>query len=105
MFALDFQALNDSGVSGTGMVVVSSPTETSRTVRVVIDAEGLQDLSGIAGAVHVAHIHGQFAGNASKPILEQGDGPFFDAAKQELQGDWNTIAGNVFTNCATIQRK
>ncbi|TWU58392.1 CHRD domain-containing protein [Rubripirellula reticaptiva] len=79
-FALTFVPLNDSGVSGVGNVTVSSPTETTRTVRVVIDAEGLQDLTGIPGAVHVAHIHGQFAGNATRPVLEQGDGPFFDGA-------------------------
>ncbi|QDT11229.1 beta strand repeat-containing protein [Stieleria marina] len=76
-FSLDFIPLNGSSVTGTGSVTVSSPTATTRTIRVVIDAEGLQDVSAFGG-LHVAHIHGQFAGNATRPVLEQGDGPFFD---------------------------
>ncbi|WP_461506297.1 choice-of-anchor Q domain-containing protein [Rhodopirellula baltica] len=86
IFSMTFESLNGSGVSGTGMVIVQSPSETTRTVRVVIDAEGLQDLSGIPGAIHVAHIHGQFAGNANLPILNQGDGPFFDGAGGAANG-------------------
>uniref|UniRef100_UPI0036F37329 choice-of-anchor Q domain-containing protein n=1 Tax=Rhodopirellula bahusiensis TaxID=2014065 RepID=UPI0036F37329 len=86
MFSMTFESLNGSGVSGTGMVIVQSPSESTRTVRVVIDAEGLQDLSGIPGAIHVAHIHGQFAGNATLPILSQGDGPFFDGAGGTANG-------------------
>ncbi|QDT04721.1 putative outer membrane protein PmpB precursor [Rubripirellula lacrimiformis] len=78
LYSLNFTPLNTSGVSGTGNVTVSSPTATTRTIRVVIHATGLEDLSGIPGAIHVAHIHGQFAGNADRPILEQGDGVFFD---------------------------
>tara|TARA_R110002049_G_scaffold4601_5_gene32561 strand:+ start:774565 stop:780117 length:5553 start_codon:yes stop_codon:yes gene_type:complete len=85
-FELDFIALNDSGVSGSGTVTVSSPTTTTREVRVVIDAEGLEDLSGIPGAIHVAHIHGQFAGNAVRPLLQQGDGPFFQGAGGTANG-------------------
>ncbi|WP_231612458.1 beta strand repeat-containing protein [Novipirellula galeiformis] len=79
VFGLTFTELNGSGVTGTGSVTVTSPTATTRTVRVVIDAEGLEDVSAFGG-IHAAHIHGQFAGNAARPILEQGDGPFFDGA-------------------------
>ena len=49
------------------------------SLRVKVDVTGLQDLTG-TGGVHVAHIHGQFLGNASRPLFDQGNGPFFEGA-------------------------
>ncbi|MGF1514448.1 MAG: DUF4394 domain-containing protein [Elainellaceae cyanobacterium] len=68
-----------STASGSATLTLEAPTATTRTLRVQIDASGLEDLTGIGG-IHVAHIHGQFEGNASRPFLQQGDGPFFDGA-------------------------
>ncbi|MEZ6089593.1 MAG: hypothetical protein R3C05_16500 [Pirellulaceae bacterium] len=91
-FSFTFTALNDSGVTGTGSIIVSSPTADTRSVRVIIDAEGLEDLTSFGG-IHVAHIHGQFAGNASRPLLQQGDGPFFE-------GDGGTPVDSVLPSVA-----
>ena len=80
MFTADLSTLNanfGSTASGSATLTLDEPSETTRTLRVQIAATGLEDLSSFGG-VHVAHIHGQFAGNASKPLLEQGDGAFFD---------------------------
>jgi|GEM_PF-100356 len=78
-FTVDLKTLNGdfgSNASGSATLTLDAPEENLRTVRVEIDADGLQDLSGIGG-IHVAHIHGQFLGNASSPLLEQGNGSFF----------------------------
>ena len=78
-FTVDLETLNgdfSSTASGSAEITVNAPSENIRTVRVEIDAEGLEDLSEIGG-VHVAHIHGQFLGNADSPLLEQGNGDFF----------------------------
>ncbi|MEL7008144.1 MAG: DUF4394 domain-containing protein [Cyanobacteria bacterium J06588_4] len=78
-FKVDLVALNSSfgsDASGEGTVTIDAPSPDLRTVRVQLDASGLEDLSGIGG-IHVAHIHGQFAGNAENPLLEQGNGSFF----------------------------
>lgn len=66
-----------STAMGTAALTLGAPNATTRTLRVQIDADGLEDLTGFNG-IHVAHIHGQFAGNADRPLLEQGDGAFFE---------------------------
>ena len=88
LFTAPLSTLNaafGSTASGTARLTLDtsgivSPTEGIATIRVQISATGLQDLSGVPGGVHVAHIHGQFEGNAARPLAEQGDGPFFDGA-------------------------
>ena len=80
-FNVDLTTLNssdtfDSTASGSATITLDAPSEDIRTVRVQVDASGLEDLTDIGG-VHVAHIHGQFAGNAERPLLEQGNGEFF----------------------------
>ena len=80
-FSADLKTLNadfGSDASGSATITVDAPEKDTRTVRVQIDADGLENLTDIGG-VHVAHIHGQFSGNADDPLLEQGDGEFFDA--------------------------
>ena len=84
-FKVDLATLNSSfgsNASGSATLTLDAPSENIRTLRVQIDAQGLEDLSGIGG-VHVAHIHGQFLGNAENPLLEQGDGSFFDGTGGE----------------------
>ena len=79
-FSVDLETLNSdfgSDAFGFATLTLDAPEENIRTVRVEIDADGLEDLSDIGG-IHVAHIHGQFLGNANNPLLEQGDGTFFD---------------------------
>lgn len=66
-----------STASGEATVTLDAPSDDIRTIRVQIDADGLEDVSGFGG-IHVAHIHGQFVGNASRPFLEQGNGDFFE---------------------------
>ncbi len=91
-FTADLQTLNaayGSTATGTATLTMDTSGVTTdaagvrsgiATIRVQINATGLQDLTGVPGGVHVAHIHGQFAGNASRPLAQQGDGPFFDGA-------------------------
>ena len=62
--------LNNDDVAADGMSGTAS-------LRVQINAAGLPDLTGIDGATHVAHIHGQFAANAGLPPVQQVNGPFF----------------------------
>ncbi|WP_229641999.1 DUF4394 domain-containing protein [Waterburya agarophytonicola] len=86
-FTVDLSALNSnepfgSDASGEVTLTLDAPSEDIRTLRVQIDAEGLEDVSGFGG-IHVAHIHGQFLGNAANPLLEQGDGSFFDGTGGE----------------------
>ncbi len=84
-FTVDLQTLNaayGSTAKGSATITldtsgVTGPDTGVATIRVEINADGLQDLSTTTGGIHVAHIHGQFAGNASKPLAEQGDGSFF----------------------------
>ena len=81
MFTADLKTLNaafGSTASGSATLTLDEPSANLRTLRVQIDASGLQDLTDIPGALHVGHIHGQFVGNAARPLAEQGDGPFFD---------------------------
>ncbi|MCA9209915.1 MAG: hypothetical protein KDA55_16260, partial [Planctomycetales bacterium] len=85
-FTVDLSTLNaafGSNATGTATITLDTsgmtgPNSGTATIRVEMNVTGLQDLSGISGAVHVAHIHGQFAGNANQPLAAQGDGPFFD---------------------------
>ena len=85
-FVVDLQTLNaayGSTASGGGVVTVDRSGQVGGTegevfVRVRLRADGLEDLTGVEGGIHVAHIHGQFEGNAERPLAEQGDGPFFD---------------------------
>ena len=79
-FNTDLKTLNadfGSDASGSATLTLNAPEENIRTLRVQIDADGLEDLTDVGG-IHVAHIHGQFEGNADNPLLEQGDGAFFD---------------------------
>ncbi len=81
-FTVDLAALNTaepfgSDASGEATLTLDAPSEDIRTLQVQIDVDGLEDVSGFGG-IHVAHIHGQFLGNAENPFLEQGDGSFFD---------------------------
>ena len=79
-FTADIATLNSSfgsRASGEAIITLEAPSPDVRAVRVQVDAEGLEDLSGIGG-IHVAHIHGQFLGNAENPLLEQGNGSFFN---------------------------
>ena len=79
-FTTDLKTLNanfGSNASGSATLTLDAPSQNIRTLNVQIEADGLEDLSGIGG-IHVAHIHGQFLGNAARPLLEQGDGAFFD---------------------------
>ncbi len=80
MYKADLNTLNadfGSTASGSATLTLDEISDTMRSLRVQIKATGLEDVSKIGG-VHVAHIHGQFAGNASKPLLEQGNGSFFE---------------------------
>ncbi|WP_319421649.1 DUF4394 domain-containing protein [Pleurocapsa sp. FMAR1] len=84
-YKVDLSTLNSSfgsDASGEAKLTLDAPTKDTRTLRVQVDASDLEDLSDIGG-VHVAHIHGQFVGNADKPLLEQGDGSFFDGTGGE----------------------
>ena len=79
-FEVDFQPLNaayGSNAEGEARLTLDTTDPMMPTLRVRIDATGLQDLTGIPGAVHLAHIHGQFEGNADDPLPEQLVGPFF----------------------------
>ena len=79
-FTTNLQTLNSafgSMASGKADLTLEAPSENIRTLKVEIDADGLEDVFAFGG-VHVAHIHGQFEDNASRPLLEQGDGEFFD---------------------------
>ncbi|GAB5442208.1 MAG: hypothetical protein Fues2KO_25570 [Fuerstiella sp.] len=98
-FTMDITPLNGSGVTGTGTVTVTQPTATTRAIRVQINATGMEDLSAFGG-FHVAHIHGQFAGNRTRPLLEQGDGPFFDGEGGAANGfpPVNSILPSVAEN-------
>ncbi|MGB7326256.1 MAG: CHRD domain-containing protein, partial [Rubripirellula sp.] len=98
-FSLDITELNGSGVTGTGSVTLTQPTSTTREVRVVINATGMEDLTSFGG-FHVAHIHGQFAGNRTAPLLGQGDGAFFDGAGGAANGQppVNSILPSVAAN-------
>ena len=81
MFTADLDTLNadfGSTASGSATLTLDEPSEDIRTLRVQIQATGLQNLSDIPGAIHVGHIHGQFVGNADRPLAQQGDGSFFD---------------------------
>lgn len=75
---LNADAPFDSSASGTATLTLDAPTVNTRSLRVQIDVDGLEDLNSIGG-IHVAHVHGQFEGNATRPLLEQGDGTFFDS--------------------------
>ena len=104
-FTVDLETLNSdfgSTASGVANITLDAPSENIRTVRVQVDADGLEDLSGIGG-IHVAHIHGQFLDNADNPLLEQGNGSFFmgtggtaaDSILPTLDGD---VDGDGFLN-------
>ncbi len=100
-FTVDLQTLNaayGSTASGTATITldtsgVTGPNSGTASIRVQIDADGLQDLSAVTGGVHVAHIHGQFAGNASRPLAEQGSGPFFS-------GEGGVAVGSITPSAA-----
>lgn len=82
-FRVDFEALNaayGSTADGEATLTLDTTDEMLAKLRVQIDVTGLQDLTGIPGAIHVGHIHGQFAGNQDRSLAEQADGPFFEGA-------------------------
>ncbi|HEV7299857.1 MAG TPA: DUF4114 domain-containing protein [Tepidisphaeraceae bacterium] len=79
-FEVDFQPLNaayGSNAEGEARLTLDTTDPMKPTLRVRIDATGLQDLTAIPGAVHLAHIHGQFEGNAAEALPQQLVGPFF----------------------------
>ena len=83
IFTVDLDTLNadfGSNADGIAVLTLTAPDEFSRSLRVQIDANGLEDLTDIPGAIHVAHIHGQFFSNLLPGVtpLDQRDGPFFD---------------------------
>ena len=94
VFSADLQTLNaafGSTARGSARIVVdrsevTSPTSGTASIRVVMTGSGLQDLTDVPGGIHVAHIHGQFDGNAERPLADQGDGPFFDGEGGEANG-------------------
>lgn len=57
--------------------IASDRMSGTATVHVQLNASGLEDLSNISGAIHVGHIHGQFASNAGLPPAQQRNGAFF----------------------------
>jgi len=77
LISLNAAAPFNSMAMGDALLTLDAPTATTRTLRVQLQADGLEDLTEIGG-IHVAHIHGQFAGNRDRPLLDQGDGSFFD---------------------------
>lgn len=82
-FRSDIGTLNaafGSQASGSATLLQTFDDETNQaSINVKINVTGLQDLTDIGG-VHVAHIHGQFAGNATRPLFDQGNGPFFEGS-------------------------
>jgi len=66
-----------STATGTARLTHNDDNPTMPTLRVRINATGLQDFSAVPRAVHLAHIHGQFEGNAAEPLPQQLTGPFF----------------------------
>ena len=74
LFTADLGTLNEgfdnNQASGTATLflddddVAADGRSGTATLRVQIRADGLPDVSGIPGATHGAHIHGQFAENA-----------------------------------------
>lgn len=92
LFTLNGAEPFDSTAMGDAILTLDAPTATTRTLRVQLDATDLEDLTAIGG-IHVAHIHGQFAGNGDRPLLEQGDGSFFD-------GTGGTAANSVLPTLA-----
>lgn len=79
LLTLNGAAPFDSMAMGTALLTLDAPDANTRTLQVQIDADGLEDLTDIDG-IHVAHIHGQFAGNRDRPLLDQGNGDFFTGA-------------------------
>ncbi|NEP16452.1 MAG: hypothetical protein F6J97_06045 [Leptolyngbya sp. SIO4C1] len=80
MYTADLDTLNadfGSTASGFATLTLDQPSEFIRTIRVQMTVTGLEDTTSFGG-VHVAHIHGQFAGNATRPLFDQGNGPFFE---------------------------
>lgn len=80
LFRVDFRPFNadfGSTATGTALLTLNTDDPMQPTLRVEINATGLEDLSAIPGAVHLAHIHGQFRENRGQPLPEQLDGEFF----------------------------
>ena len=107
-FKVDLAALNssepfNSDANGKATLTLDAPSPDIRTLQVQVDVDGLEDLSDIGG-IHVAHIHGQFLENADRPLLEQGDGSFFDGTGGEAANsvlptiDNSDVDGDGFLN-------
>lgn len=89
-----------SQASGSATIIETLDSmENMASLRVKVNVTGLQDLTDIGG-IHVAHIHGQFLGNAPRPLFDQGNGSFFEGtggtpvasilptvAKDDVDGD------------------
>lgn len=99
----DIDTLNGafgSKASGSATILETIDDEAKKaSINVKVNVTGLQDLTDIGG-VHVAHIHGQFLGNSTRPLFDQGNGPFFEGnggtpvnsvlptvAKDDVDGD------------------
>lgn len=82
-FRSDIGTLNGdfgSEASGSATILQTFDDEANKaSINVKVNVSGLQDLTEFGG-VHVAHIHGQFLGNASRPLFDQGNGPFFEGS-------------------------
>ena len=109
VFTADLQTLNanyGSNATGTATLTLTGEDTLNPSLRVQISATGLPDVSGIPGATHVAHIHGQFLENQGVPVGQQTSGPFFsgtggtpvDSVTPTQQGDQNNIFANDFVN-------
>ncbi|MGC1310202.1 MAG: CHRD domain-containing protein [Phormidesmis sp.] len=79
-YTSDIGTLNSAfGSAATGsatFIETLNSEDNTASLNVKVDVTGLQDLTGFG--IHVAHIHGQFAGNATRPLFDQGNGPFFE---------------------------
>ena len=104
VFRSDLQTLNagfGSSATGTATLTLTGEDTLNPSLRVQISATGLPDVSGIPGATHVAHIHGQFAENLGLPAGQQTDGPFFSGeGGTPVQSVTPTAedANNIFAN-------
>ena len=109
VFTSDLQTLNanyGSSATGTATLTLSGEDTLNPSLRVQISATGLPDVSGIPGATHVAHIHGQFAENQGVPAGQQTSGPFFSgtggtpiaSVTPTQEDDQNNIFANDYVN-------
>ena len=116
LFTADLGTLNEgfdnNSASGTATLfldddnIAADGRSGTATLRVQIRADGLPDVSGIPGATHGAHIHGQFESNLGLPPGQQTSGPFFsgeggdpvDSVTPTNADDSDNIFANDYVN-------